>query len=173
MLSEEDIKKAESQVRMYLEDGKLTKVTPKQHILDIFVKNADESLELAEDTLKNNKSDLWVIVISYYAMFYIANAVLYKKGLKVGDISAHAVTANALIVYVRKSLEKSLIEGFTEAMNEAQSSMKAGELLQSFLQEKQKRGDFQYNMSLTLKRSKAETSFNTAKDFVFSLKKLL
>ena len=173
MLSKHIIEKAKSQVRRYLDEELLTKVLPRSHILDIFIGNADESLELAEDILRTNKSDLWVIVTSYYSMFYIANAVLYKKGLKVGNTSAHAITANALIVYVRDSLQKSLIEGFAEAMTEAQSSMKAEDLLDSFFQERKKRGDFQYDMSLTLKKSKAETSFNRAKDFVFNLKKIL
>ena len=106
-------------------------------------------------------------------MFYIANAVLYKKGLKVGDTSAHAVTANALIVYVRERLQKSLITDYTQAMSEAQSSMKAEDLLESYFQEKQKRADFQYNMSLTLKKVKAQTSLTRAKAFVFAMKNLL
>lgn len=173
MLDEKTIDNAESQVRRYIEEELLVKVRPEQNILDVFLKNADESLALANDILKNNKSDLWVIVTSYYSMFYIANAVLYKKGWKVGDTSAHAITANALIVHVRKHLESSLLEGFAKAMSEAQSTMKANELLESFIQEKKKRGDFQYNMSLSLKRAKAETSFNRAKEFVLAIKSLL
>jgi len=123
--------------------------------------------------LKNNKSDLWVIVTSYYSMFYIANAVLYKRGLKVGDTSAHAVAANSLIVYVKDNLKKSLIEEFTEAMTDAQMTMKTEKLITSYFQEKKKRGTFQYNMTTELKKSKAETSLNRAKEFVLSLKKLL
>jgi uncharacterized protein (UPF0332 family) len=173
MLNKELITQAESQVRKYLEDNLLTKVKPEQKILDVLIKNAEESLSLAQDILTSNKSDLWVIVTSYYAMFYMANAVLYKKGLKVGDTSAHAVTANALIVYVRNSLKESLIDEFTQAMSEAQSTMKAEELLEAYFLEKKKRGDFQYNMTLTLKRAKAQTSFDRAKEFTFALRKLL
>jgi len=29
-------------------------------------------------------ANLWVVVISYYSMFYLANALLYKIGYKVG-----------------------------------------------------------------------------------------
>ena len=68
MLTDEDIKKAESQVRMYLVDGLLTKEDPKPHIQEILVRNADESLALADDILQGDKSDLWVVVTSYYAM---------------------------------------------------------------------------------------------------------
>ena len=173
MLDKEIIKKAEFQVKKYLEDELLTKVKPQKKVLDIFIKNADESLILAEDILRNNKSDLWVIVTSYYAMFYIANAVLYKRGIKVGDTSAHAVTANSLIVYFKDSLNKSLIEEFTEAMNDAQITMKTESLIEFYFQEKKKRSTFQYNMTSELKKSKAEISFKRAKEFVFSLKKLL
>lgn len=173
MLGKDIVEKAESNVRGYLEDKLLTKVTPQKKVLDIFIKNADESLILAEDILKNNMSDLWVIVTSYYSMFYIANAVLYKRGVKVGDTSAHAVTANSLIVYVKDSLKKSLLEEFTEAMNDAQITMKTESLIKCYFQEKKKRGIFQYNMTSELKKSKAETSFKRAKEFVFALKKLL
>jgi len=173
MLSDEEIKRAEAQVRAYIADGLLVKETSKQHILDVFVKNADESLALAKDILENDKSDLWVVVTSYYAMFYMANAVLYKKGLKVGDTSAHAITANALIVYVRNSLKKSLLEEFADAMNDAQATMKTGNIISSFINERKKRGQFQYSIQASLKKSKAQTSFQRAKDFVFALRKLL
>ena len=103
----------------------------------------------------------------------MANAVLYRKGLKVGDSSAHAVTANALIVYVRNSLKKSLLEEFADALNDAQATMKTGDLLSSYLDERKKRGKFQYDMGATLKKSKAETSLKRAKEFVFALRKLL
>ena len=45
-------------------------------------------------------------VISYYSMFYIANAVLFKIGYKIGEQTPHKITADALIVFVRNKLKK-------------------------------------------------------------------
>ena len=173
MLNNEKVKRAESQVKRYLEENLLFKIEPKPLILDLFRKNADESLTLAKDILQNNKSDLWVVVTSYYAMFYIANAVLYKKGFKVGNTSAHAVTANALVVYVKDSLKRTLLEEYETAMNDAQATMRTEDLIDSYFHEKTKRSEFQYNMDAELKRTKAETSFKRAKSFVFAMKRLL
>ena len=48
--------------------------------------------------LSRTRASLWVIVISYYAMFYAANAVLLHLGYRTGEKIAHKVTSDALIV---------------------------------------------------------------------------
>jgi len=50
----------------------------------ILKNNAQESLTVANFLYKNKKSSLWIIVTSYYSMFYLANALLHKSGYKVG-----------------------------------------------------------------------------------------
>lgn len=70
MLDEQRIREAERNVRGYLEDGLLKKEPFQQGIYTIFLKNARESLAIAEFLLEHNKSDLWIIVTSYYAMYY-------------------------------------------------------------------------------------------------------
>ncbi|MEK6857319.1 MAG: hypothetical protein AABX39_01900, partial [Nanoarchaeota archaeon] len=85
MLNTQRIKEAEVNVRTYLSDGLLRKTTMTKDVLNILLRNAKESLRMAEEAHQKNISDLWTIVCSYYAMYYYANAVLLKLGYKVGD----------------------------------------------------------------------------------------
>lgn len=78
-------------------------------------------------------------------MYYIANAVLLEKGCKVGDKISHKVAGNALIVFIRNNLKKELIEEYESLKEE----------------------------TLELISSKAITSFQRAKEFVFEMKKIL
>lgn len=169
MQREKRIKEAESNIKSYLEDEYIKKIIPDNNIIQILEKNADESIVEAQ----NVKSSLWKIVISYYSMFYIANAVLVKLGYKVGDRIAHKITSDALIVFVKNKLNKQLLEDYEVAQEEALAGIKADELIQSFDLERRKRGVFQYNTSETVKESKANTSLERAKKFIFAMKKLL
>jgi len=173
MLSEKRIKEAENNVKTYLEDGILKKESFKEIVYNILKNNAQESLELAEFLAENEKSDFWVIIIAYYSMYYIANAVLYKLGYKVGDKVSHKVTADALIVYIRKKLKASLIEQYEELQKEALATIKTDSLVESFDYERKKRGFIQYQTKEFEKHSKAKTSLEREKDFNFEMKKLL
>jgi len=176
MLDKKIILEAEKNVRRYLEDGKLKRVeTINYNIINTYKKNYLESLKVAEDTLKNNTSPLWVIVCSYYSMFYSTNAVLYKLGYKTGMEIVHKVTFDSLIVFVRNKLSKELIDYFKEAKEHALelAEFKSNELIESFSSELDKRGRYQYDMSEEIKRARAETSLKRAKEFVFEMEKLL
>ena len=133
------------------------------------------SLETADFLFKNNKSKLWVIVSSYYSMFYMANAVLLKLGYKVGDKIPHKVTNDALIVYVKDKLKSSLLEDYEEIKEEALliAKNKAEVLIDNFERERKKRGLIQYHTEEYEKVSKAETSLKRAKEFFTELNKLI
>jgi len=115
MLEAKRIKEAESNVRQYLQDGLLKKQT-NDTAKAMYIENADLSLETAKKLLALESKDyhpyLWVIVPSYYSMYYIANAVLLKLGYKVGDKVSHKVTADAIIVFIRNKLKKNLLEEY-------------------------------------------------------------
>lgn len=108
-------------------------------------------------------------------MYYIANAVLLQLGYKVGEKISHKITADSLIVFVRNKLKKELLEGYEESKEEALEiiSSKVDTLIKSFDFERKKRSIFQYQMDERIKKSKASTSFERAKKFVFEMKKLL
>ena len=125
--------------------------------------------------LSRTRASLWVIVISYYAMFYAANAVLLHLGYRTGEKIAHKVTSDALIVLVLEKLTRELLEGYEAAREEALdiAAAKAEGVIATFELEREKRSAFQYNMLEQTKEAKAKTSFQRASEFVFELKKLL
>ena len=176
MLDEKRIKEAEKNIKRYLEEGLLKKVKEhNENIIKIFKKDSEESLKVAELLSKNDLSWLWTVVCSYYSMFYISNAVLYSLGYKVGAKIAHKVTSDALIFYVRKKLKERLLVDFETAKEEALelAGVKADELIESFDFERLKRSKFQYEMTEPIKKTKAETSLNRAKKFIFEMEKIL
>lgn len=176
MLDEKRIKEAEKSVREFLEDRMIWKYKIfREDILETYKRNYQESLDVAQKLFNQNLSNLWVIVISYYSMYYMANAVLYKIGYKVGKKVVHKVTADALIVFIRNKLKKELLEGYEEAEKEAFDIIgrKTDELIGSFDKEMEKRSIFQYESTEEIKRAKALTSLERAKQFIFEMKKLL
>ncbi len=175
MLSEKRIKEAETNVKSYLGEGLLKKASADKNVMNILLKNANESLKVAEEVHQKDLSELWTIVCSYYAMFYYANAVLLKLGYKVGDKIVHKVTSEALIVYVRKRLKESLIEEYEETKEEALNlaGIKADKIIESFDFERSKRSLIQYKTIEFEKKSKAKTSLQRAKEFAREMEKLI
>jgi len=175
MLDKKRIKEAEDNVRSYLDEGLLRKTAMNRHVMSILLRNAKESLRVAEEVHQKNLSDLWVIVCSYYAMFYYANAVLLKCGYKVGERIVHKVTSDAMVVYVRGKLKESLIEEYEQTKEEALNlaGMKADSLIESFERERNKRRVIQYETMEVEKESKAKTSLQRAKEFAKEMDKLI
>lgn len=178
MLNDKRLKEAESNVKQYLAEG-LIKKQKNETAKQMYVENSNLSLETAQKLLSLETEDykpyLWVIVSSYYAMYYVANAVLLELGYKVGDRISHKVTSDALIIFVREKLKKELIEGYEDVKENALEliSSKTDSLLQSFDFEREKRSRFQYRMDEQAKKAKALTSLERAKEFVFEMKRLL
>ena len=176
MLDDKRIQEAQKNIPIYLQDGLLVKVKIfNRKIQNTYERNFKESLEVATKLFDEKISNLWVIVCSYYSMFYVANAVLYKLGYKTGTKVAHKVTADALIVYVRKRLKKSLLEDYEDAKEEALELIgnKTDDLISSFDKELDKRSFFQYETTEEVKRAKAKTSLGRAKEFNNEMRKLL
>mgnify|MGYP001591423809 FL=1 len=167
MLEKYRIKEAETNIRAYLNEGLIKKESPNPDALRVLLRNAKESIDSADKLSTDRISDLWVIVCSYYSMFYIANAVLRKLGYKVGEKIAHKVTADTLIVYARGKLKETLIEEYENSKEEALNlaGIKADTLIESFDREKTKRGIIQYRTDDIDKQAKAKTSLQRAKQF--------
>ncbi len=176
MLDKQRIDEARVNVKAYLAEGLLKRITEKDNrVLEVLKKNSEESLRVADLLFKENISSLWVIVCSYYSMYYIANAVLYNLNYKIEHKISHKITSDALIIFVKDKLKQQLLEDYEEAKQEATelALLEAEELIKSFDLEMDKRSRFQYTTSEFAKRAKAETSLKRAKIFVLEMEKLL
>ena len=175
MLSKQRVEEAEKNVASYLQDGLIKKEPLRKIVYDTYMRNHRESLIAARKLLNENVSNLWAVVISYYSMFYIANAILFKSGYKVGSKVAHKVTADALIAFARRRLAKRLLEAYEQSRSDATelTALEADTLIESLDFERRKRSRFQYEMTEEVKESRARTSLERAKRFVFELRKFL
>jgi uncharacterized protein (UPF0332 family) len=201
MIDKERLNEAKRNVKLYMDDG-LLKLGDNDapRFVDFFMANAESSLRTAsilqqisdENALKETlkvgmdfESYLWVIVSSYYAMFYAATAILAKQGIRATGQIVHKVTADALIHFFgsNEKLAK-LLEQYEEAQavglelvgrEELMKRMqkKADELIISYEGERKKRSKFQYDIGVQAKRGYAQTSLERAKDFVFEIRKLI
>lgn len=201
MIDKERLNEAKRNVKLYMDDGLLRLGdNDAPRFVDFFMANAESSLRTAsilqqisdENALKETlkvgmdfESYLWVIVSSYYAMFYAATAILAKQGIRATGQIVHKVTADALIHFFgsNEKLAK-LLEQYEEAQavglelvgrEELMKRMqkKADELIISYEGERKKRSKFQYDIGVQAKRGYAQTSLERAKDFVFEIRKLI
>ncbi len=148
MIDDKRKKQAKSNFAMYLREG-LLKKEKNELALKQYVENADLSLNVANELVHSRiKPYLWVVVTSYYSMFYIANAVLLRMGYKTQDKIAHKVTNDALIVLVIHKLRDELIEDYESIQQDALeiARTKAESVIESYNIELGKRSRFQYNM---------------------------
>ncbi|MBI2124204.1 hypothetical protein HYT92_00260 [Candidatus Pacearchaeota archaeon] len=171
MLSNERIKEAEKNVQLYISEGLIKKEQFKEIVFTTYFRNHRESLLVARKLFDEKLSNLWAVVISYYSMFYLANALLYKIGYKVGSKVAHKVTSDALIVFVRNKLKDNLIEDYELASSEA--LMLSDNIMQSYDLERIKRSVFQYESTDEIKIAKAKTSLERAEKFSKEIEKML
>lgn len=175
MISEQRMREAKNNFAVYLQDG-LVKKEKNETAKQMYVRNAEMSLGVAENLMKDDKKPyLWVVVCSYYSMFYIANAVILELGYRIGGKIAHKVTTDALIVLVLHRLKKELLTEFEEIQKDALdlASARAEDIVGSYDLERAKRSRFQYDMGENAKAAKAKTSLKRAKEFMFELKKML
>ena len=201
MIEKMRLEEAKRNVKTYIED-RLLKTGDKDaaRFVGFFMANAESSLRTAsilqeisdENSLKETlkvssdfESYLWVIVSSYYSMFYAATAILAKQGVRATGQIVHKVTADALIHFFasNEKLAK-LLEQYEEAQTvgmelvgreELMKRMqkKADELIISYEGERKKRSKFQYDIGVQAKKGYAQTSLQRARDFVFEIRKLL
>ena len=201
MITEERIAEAQRNVKQYIDEGLLrVRDSDAPKFVSFFMKNAGSSLQTAsilqevsdDDKLKTAlkvsrdfEAYLWVIVSSYYSMFYAATALLARQGIRVTGQIVHKVTADALIhFFVSNEKLAKLLEQYEEAkavgleligreelMRRLQK--KADELIVAYDSERKKRSKFQYDIGVHAKKGYAQTSLDRARDFVFEISKVL
>src|SRR3989338_6805167 len=175
MVDKDRKKEAQQNFAQYLQNG-LIKKEKNETAKIMYIKNADLSLDLAEECMNSSlKPYIWAVVVSYYSMFYIANAVLLELGYKTGDKVVHKVTNDALIVLVTDKIKKGLLEGYESTKEDALeiASIKSDEIVGLYGLEMDKRSRFQYEMTESIQEQKARTSLKRAMQFMLEMKKLL
>lgn len=200
MIDEKRLREVEINIPQYLKEGLITKEESNKRFVDFYVKNTKNSLDVARLLMKTSKDSklketmelkddfecfLWVVVSSYYSMFYMANAALCSLGIKIGDELVHKITSDCLVFYFIKTrkLAKQYFEEYENSRNDVLELMattedikfhdKAKKLIETFDFEKKKRGTFQYEITKSVKENIAETSINRAKTFLFELERLI
>ena len=170
-MEDKRVQEANNNFKTYIQDGLIKKQICDEKIFETYMKNSNESLEVAQLLFDKNISSLWVIVIAYYSMFYITNAYFLKLGYKVGHKIAHKITADSLIVLVKDKLQEKQMEEFDLAVEDALEISQ--NLIDNFDYERVKRSKIQYETTTNIKYSKAQTSLKRAKEFIFEMKKLM
>ena len=164
-MDEERIEIASKNFVNYLRDGMIKKVQMVDSLVyETYLKNARESLTVANQLFQTKTSSLWVIVSSYYSMFYMACAYLYKLGFKAGDDIVHQVVNETLIVQGRHKLKNYILENYNEEKDKA--LVIVDNYLDNYERERGKRASFQYETTEQIKESKARTSLDRAKEFL-------
>jgi uncharacterized protein (UPF0332 family) len=171
-MDEKRVMQAEKNFRIYLEEGKMQRISRMNPLIyNTYLRNARESLAVADQLYKNKTSSLWVVVASYYSMFYIACAYLYKLGYKAGHEIIHQVVNEALIVQGRHKIKNHLLEAYETGKDEALSL--SDTYLRNYESEKIKKSTFQYETTENIKESKAQTSLERAKEFLTLMEEIL
>ncbi len=171
-MDEKRIKQAESNFKTYLADGSMKKVSKMEYLIyDTYLRNARESLNVANQLFESKTSSLWVVVTSYYSMFYMACAYLYKLGYKAEHKIIHQIVNESLIVQGRHKIKNYLLEAY-EMEKESALSISDNHL-ENYELEKIKRATFQYETTESIKESKAKISLDRAKEFLLLIEEIL
>ncbi|MBU0466611.1 MAG: hypothetical protein KJ600_00590 [Nanoarchaeota archaeon] len=194
MLDEKRIEIIKKNVERLIKEELIIRVKEdKGRFTEFFLKNSRDSLESAKLLLNvSTKAELkalmgipgfngflWTINASYYSMFYMARALLENAGIKIKtELSVHSIVFDALVCYfyLTGKIEKSIIEEFNEAEEEANEILgkeKAKGLIEDYFHEKDKRGKFTYEMGAIVMQNKAQTSLERAKRFNEEIRKII
>jgi len=170
-MDEKRLKIAERNFINYLKRSLIKKESFSEIVYRTYLNNSLESLNVANELFKIRLSSLWVVISSYYSMFYMASAYLYKKGYKSAQEIVHQVINESLIVLSQHDLEIHFLEEYEE---EKEKALAASEnILKSYESEKIKRARFQYETTEKIKEAKAKTSLERAKNFVGIMRQIL
>ena len=171
-MDEKRIEQAEDNFNRYLKEGKIKKVPHVNNLIyDTYTRNGRESLKVANQLFQNKISSLWVVVTSYYSMFYMACAYLYKLGYKSGDEIVHQVVNEALIVQGRHKIKNHFLENYNKEKEKA--LVIVDNYLEDYGRERVKRSTFQYETTEDIKESKAQTSLTRAREFLTLMEEVL
>jgi len=195
MITEQRILQAERNIQRYIQDEWLfINRTDMDKNARFFMKNAETSLltaqtlfEISNDTAKKQaigqtpdfESYLWVVVSSYYAMFYAALALMAKHRMK-AEGRIHQVVEDTLIArFLGNQKLSNLLEEYQDTKTnafqivgteEAEYGERAKELVQNYEYTHQHRNEIQYEIGREAKHNLAQTNLKRATNFVAEIR---
>ena len=175
---EDKYKESTNIIKSLIREEKIKEAMPESK--NFFLNKAIQSVTLSDRLLRLQEEEkietnMWIINISYYAMFFAATSLLAKYKKKIdSEIGIHILTYHALVHYFfneDNKIEKQFIEEYKDAVDEAEellriSEIKSIEFISDFKNELEKRKIFTYNLGSIAEKNKAETSLKRAKNFV-------
>ncbi|MBU0629152.1 MAG: hypothetical protein KKC75_08245 [Nanoarchaeota archaeon] len=185
MLEDKKLKESSAIIKKIITEGGIIK--PTMGSIEFFMEKSRQSIAVASRLMELESeegltADMWIINASYYSMFFAAISLLAKSGRAIKkEVGIHKLTYHALIHYFLiedNKLEKYFIEGYKEAVQEAEellqlSERKTEEFIRAFDNETSKRKMFTYDLGKTAEKIKAETSLLRAKKFVNEVEKII
>lgn len=175
-----EMKKASKEYNEALQSGDLKKSNENKKFSGFFFSRSENSLLTADllYQISNNQKDksnlridesyesfMWIIVVCYYSMFYMASALIANKGIKAGHNDVHRNVKNAFLrLYIENSsLEKVLGIDYTGCK----------EIAEDLMQERERRSRYQYDIGEGALRRDAEMSIRRARNFFEKTRKIL
>lgn len=102
----------------------------------------------------------WVVVASYYSMFYMARTLVALKGYKISDTGDHSIHANVKNAFIALCIGSKWLE---KKLGEDYESCK--QLASDLIEERRKRGESQYDKGEGSHKNDAELSIKRARNF--------
>ncbi len=154
--------------KKYVRHHLIRKIEPSSHLSKIHLDKSYHNLDFANFTVQNQENINkhgenetyydWVIVISYYAMYHAAMALLYKIGYKAGT---HLATICILCKEcLGKTLEKKDIENISAILELSEEEIK------EIGRAKERREKASYSGSVSFEKHLAEITLDDARKFI-------
>jgi len=165
----------EKDFKSYLRDKVIRKISLNLRLVEVHLDKAFHNLDFANFTLKNQDKINkrleeetyfdWVIVISYYAMYHSAMALLYRLGYKTSN---HFATIRVLCrECLGKTLERYDIEKLSRIFELSKEEIK------EIGRAKERREKASYSGSIFFERYLAETTIEDARKFINKIADIL
>lgn len=154
--------------KKYVRQHIIRKIAPSPSLTKIHVGKSYHNLDFANFTVQNQENINrrvndetyydWVVVISYYAMYHAAMALLYKMGYKAGT---HLATICVLCKEcLGKTLEKKDIENISAILELSEEEIK------EIGRAKERREKASYSGSVSFEKHLAEMTLEDARKFI-------
>lgn len=132
----------------------------------VYKASSDNQVKELTDLDSSYCSFRWVIIVSYYAMFYAATSILSLLKIKIGEKETHMATLSALYQHLvlTKLLEEKLFEKYKNAQE------KSFEIIEKYTSGMIKRRTATYDFSKSIEEEDSKQILNNAQEIVKQMK---